>query len=164
VRKKDVDQIGSGEAAQEGVMAEHNARWVLNHLIETCLDGERGFLFATAHVEDASLKSLFLDLATQRARFADELLPHAERLGGGTAGDGSKAGALHRGWMTLKSVVSNDQDRTIIEEAERGEEAAVAAYKDALEGMLPPTVRELVERQYAEIRTSLDCVKACLYV
>jgi hypothetical protein len=33
-------------------MSEHNERWTLNHLIDTCLDGERGERAALAAYED----------------------------------------------------------------------------------------------------------------
>jgi len=54
-------------------------RGVLNHLIDTCRDGERGFRYAANHVENPAIKALFLDIAAQRGRFADDLTPHARR-------------------------------------------------------------------------------------
>jgi hypothetical protein len=33
-------------------------------------------------------------------------------------------------------------------------------YKEALEGMLPPTVREVVESQYAEVQKTGDRLRA----
>ena len=47
--------------------------------------------------------------------------------------------------MTLKDAVGGHEDASIVREAERGERSALAAYEDALEGMLPPTSRELIE-------------------
>jgi len=134
-------------------MAQRTERDVLNHLIDTCKDGERGFRYAANHVSDPALKALFLEIATQREQFATALLPHAQRLGGANEADGSVAGALHRGWMTLKDAVRHE-DVTIIKEAERGEHAAVRAYEEALEGMLPPMVRDTVEQQCAAVRHS----------
>jgi uncharacterized protein (TIGR02284 family) len=48
------------------------------------------------------VKALFLEIANQRDGFVGEILPHAQRLGGTSAPDGSIAGALHRGWMTIR--------------------------------------------------------------
>ena len=39
---------------------------MLNRLIQTCRDGERGFRYAANHVDDARVKALFLEIATQR--------------------------------------------------------------------------------------------------
>jgi uncharacterized protein (TIGR02284 family) len=133
-------------------MAEHTERWTLNHLIQTCRDGERGFRYAANHATSLVVKELFLEIATQRQQFADALLPHAQRLGGETEADGSVVGALHRGWMTVRDTLAPHDDGAMIREAERGERAAMAAYDEALESMLPPESRELVESQRAQIQ------------
>ena len=141
-------------------MAQKTERWVLNHLIETCRDGERGFRHAANHIREAATKALFLEIADQRDRFANELLPHAQRLGGPNESDGTVAGALHRGWMTLRDTLGGHHDETILKEAEHGERAALTAYEDALEGVLAPPTRETIERQSAQIRQSYGRVRS----
>lgn len=133
-------------------MSERSARAVLNHLIESCKDGTRGFEHAAELVTDPALKTLFTDLARTHARIASELVPHAERLGGGAASDGTAAASLHRRWMDVRSRISGHDDRTILAEAHRGETLTIAAFKDSLDGVLPSSVRDVVERQYAELR------------
>lgn len=142
-------------------MAERTERSVLNQLIESCKDGERGFRYAANHVNNATVKALFTEIASQRERFVADLLPHAHRLGGPTESNGTTAAALHRGWMTILDVLTAD-DAAIIREAERGENAAVATYENALEGMLPPTAQDLVERQCALIRHARNRIRAFL--
>ena len=122
-------------------MAERTEPEVLHHLIEICRDGERGFRAAAEYVREPLLKSLFGTLATQREQFAGDLVPHLRRLGGWTDLNGTSAGALHRGWMSLKAHVPGHVDHAIVAEAERGEQAALFAYDEALSGMLPPTAR-----------------------
>lgn len=139
-------------------MAERTEREVLHHLIEICKDGERGFRTAAEHVGAPVLKTLFADLSAQRRQFATELLPHLQRLGGLVDG-GSNAGTLHRGWMVLRGFVPGDHDHAIVTEAERGENAALGAYNDALNGMLPPTVTDLVEEQRDAIRTANERIR-----
>ena len=145
-------------------MTEQTERDVLNRLIQTCRDGELGFRYAANHVRNPDVKALFLELASQRDGFAGEILPHAQRLGGATAPEGSVAGALHRGWMTLKDSMGSHEDAVIIREAERGERIALAAYEEALDGMLPPTTRDVVERQCAQIRHTFNRVHALMAV
>ena len=143
-------------------MADHNERWVLNHLIEMCKDEELTLRYAADHVKDPSVKTLFAELASQRAQFAADLSPHAARLGGGQAADGTTRGALHRGWMALKAALSRSGDRAMIAEAEHSEHLALAAYESALDDMLPPTARDMVEQQRSEIRLAHDRVQAFL--
>lgn len=141
-------------------MAERTERDVLHHLIDLCRDGERGFRAAADHVSDPTLKSLFTDVATQRRRFADELLPHLQRLGGPPDAEGTSAGALHRRWMALKGLVPGRHDHHIVAEAERGEHVALDAYEDALNGPLPPTATEVVESQREAILKAKDRIRS----
>jgi uncharacterized protein (TIGR02284 family) len=133
-------------------MAERTERGVLNRLIETCKDGERGFRYAADHLDNDGLRALFLEAAAQRQRFAEELLPHAQRLGGDTDAGGTFGGTVHRGWMAIKDAFAKYDVKMIVSEAERGETFAASVYHDALDGMLPPTVRDVVEAQYTGIR------------
>ena len=133
-------------------MSQRTERGTLNRLIEICRDGERGFRHAANHVYDPAVKALFLEIATQRERFVDALLPHAHRLGGETETDGTVGGALHRGWMSVKDTLSPHDDVAVVKEAERGERVALAAFQEAVEGLLPPQSRDLIEQQYAEMQ------------
>ena len=133
-------------------MAERTEREVLEHLVEICRDGERGFRAAAQYVNTPQLQELFAEIAEQRQNFVRELEPHLNRLGGSTLSTGTRAGAIHRGWMNVKAHVPGHQDQTIVAEAERGEHAAIAAYDDALHGMLPPTVIGIVEAQLTQMR------------
>jgi uncharacterized protein (TIGR02284 family) len=137
-------------------MTDRTERAVLNHLIETCKDAERGFRHVATHASDPAVKSLFLDIASQRARCAADLLPYAQRLGGANVHDGTAAGALHRTWIDLRSAIFRNDAVAIIHEAERGETFSRGVYEDALDGLLPPTARDLVETQYAELRKTGD--------
>jgi uncharacterized protein (TIGR02284 family) len=141
-------------------MAQRTERTVLNHLIETCRDGERGFLSAAAHVESPKLKALFEEMASQRARIAADLAPHAQRLGGDPATDGTSGAALHRGWIDIKSRLRRHDDNAILVEVERGDAITLHAFQDALEGMLPPDSRTVVERLYAELRQAHAAIAA----
>jgi uncharacterized protein (TIGR02284 family) len=133
-------------------MALKSEREVLNHLIESCRDGDRGFKSAADHLSDPNLKSLFMQLSAERARCAEELMPHARRLGGPAAADGSTAAALHRKWIDLKSALTQDHDHAIVVEAARGDGVTMNAFKNAIAGSLPPDTRDIVERQYEAIQ------------
>jgi uncharacterized protein (TIGR02284 family) len=133
-------------------MSERTERGTLNRLIEICRDGELGFGSAATHVADSDVKALFFEIAAQREHFIRELLPHAHRLGGATETDGTVAGTLHRGWINIRDTLSQHDDSAIIKEAERGERAALAVFQDAIDGLLPPESRELIETQLAAIQ------------
>ena len=133
-------------------MSERTARAVLNDLIETCRDGARGLQNAAALIKDAALESLLLDLAEERSGFAGELEPHAQRLGGDAAAQGTAAAAMHRGWMDLKSVLTSHDDQAVMAEVVRGDAVTLRVFADAVGGMLPPSIRDVIEKQERRIR------------
>lgn len=120
----------------------------LNDLIENCRDGEFGFRSTAEHTGTASLKQIFLARAEDCKAAAQELQNLVVQLGGETAEGGTLAGAAHRGWVAVKGTLAGYDDINMLEEAERGEDTAVARYREALDQDLPDTVRPVVQRQY----------------
>jgi uncharacterized protein (TIGR02284 family) len=131
----------------------------LNDLIETCRDGQNGFQTAAEGVNNSELKQLFYFYSQQRASFVGELQDEVRRLGGDPENSGSVAASLHRGWIDIKSAVTGSDDGSVISECERGEDAAVSNYHDALSKDLPADVRSVVERQFAEVKKAHDRIR-----
>ena len=140
-------------------MAEREVISTLNSLIETCRDGEQGFRHAADNLKDPTVKTLFTEIASERAKFAEELKHEVERLGGRPDEGGSVSGAAHRGWMDVKGSITGHDDKAIISEAERGEDVAVATYREALAEPLPPAVESVVNRQYKHVKEAHDRVR-----
>jgi uncharacterized protein (TIGR02284 family) len=132
----------------------------LNGLIETCKDGANGFRTAADGVEDASLKRLFSSYVEQRTQVAAELERLVTVIGGNPADTGHIAGAVHLGWINLKSAATGRDDGAVISECERGEDFAKERYRKALERSLPVDVRATVERQYMQVQEAHDHVRS----
>ena len=129
-------------------------------MIETLKDGQEGFKQAAEGVNDPQLKALFNDYSHQRSRFATQLQSQAQSLGEPEPETSSTAtGALHRAWINLKSAVTRGDDHAILAECERGEDSAVEAYREAVDSNLSTPVRDIVSRQYAEIKNAHDRIK-----
>src|SRR5205085_11216823 len=133
---------------------------VLDELIETLKDGHEGFRQAADAVSDPKLKSLFRDYSDQRSRFASALQTEARKFGeANPETNSSAAGALHRGWINLKSAITGGDEHAILVECERGEDSAVEEYKKALDDALSPAARELVSLQFPEIKAAHDRIR-----
>ncbi len=133
---------------------------VLNDLIETCKDGINGFQTAADAVSDPRAKTLFTSRAQAIEKASAELSAQVRQLGGDPEKTGSVAGAVHRGWINIKSVVTGKDDGAIVAECERGEDVAVKSYKDALDKNLPSQVRSIVEQQYRGAVANHDAMRA----
>jgi len=131
----------------------------LNGLIETLMDGKNGFESAAGNVKDPTVKSVFNEFSRQRAALATELQAHVKQLGGDAEKSGSASAAVHRGWIDLKKALGGGE-KSILNEAERGEDVAVKAYQKALEEPLSPDVEGVVRRQYSQVKEAHDRVKA----
>ena len=133
---------------------------ILNELIETSKDGEKGFLKSAQDAQSAELKALFSACAKRCAEGAKELQGVVTATGGDAERSGSVAGALHRGWINVREALTSRDDKAILEECERGEDYAKAQYKKALEQDLPANVRPIVQRQYEGVVANHDQVRA----
>jgi uncharacterized protein (TIGR02284 family) len=133
---------------------------VLNDLIETSKDGEKGFTECANDLHTAALKSTMVKRSEECATAAAELQQLVRSLGGKPEKDTSLSGDLHRRWVGLKDLVTGKDDTSILNECERGEDVAKESYKKALEKELPPNVSEVVEKQYQGLLRNHDQVKA----
>jgi uncharacterized protein (TIGR02284 family) len=132
----------------------------LNGLIETCKDGEQGFRTAAEGLSDPQTKSEFQNYSRDRGQMGRELQAEVRRLGGDPDKSGSMSGALHRGWINIKSVVTGKDDGSIIAEAERGEDVAKKVYDEALSAGLSGTTLTIVQQQRARVHATHDRVRA----
>jgi len=132
----------------------------LNRLIETVKDGENGFRTAVDGLTDPNVKSLFQQYSRQRAEMARQLQAEVRRLGSDPEKAGSIAGAAHRGWINIKSIVTGKDDAAIIAEAERGEDSAKRTFDEALGEPLPPQTLALVRELAMKVHDAHDRVRA----
>jgi|SRR5947209_6750476 len=123
----------------------------LSGLIQVCKDGELGYKTAAGHVRNSKLGSVFEEYARERAGFARELEEEIKRLGGAAPSHGSLTGALHRGWMDLKSALTGGEPGGIVAACETGEDAAQAAFERVVNTDISGQSRSLVEKQWHRI-------------
>jgi uncharacterized protein (TIGR02284 family) len=150
-----------GEAQSAGNMSGDTGDVIdaLQDLVECCKDGEYGFRECAEQVKRQDLKSLFLQRADACRQGGEELNQQIRSLGGSTEHSGSAAGALHRGWVSVKAALTTYDDKAVLEECERGEDNALARYRKALKQPLPAQIKQIVERQYQGVQRNHDQIK-----
>ena len=135
---------------------------LVNHLIETCKDGQEGYRSAAADVTDAGLKELLSQYEQQRANFAAELQRTVVALGeSDPCNHSSMTGDLHRAWINVRSAFTNREDRAVLLECERGEDYAVKAYREALAFPdLAEELRPVLTRQATAVEQAHEAIRA----
>jgi uncharacterized protein (TIGR02284 family) len=133
---------------------------VLNDLIETCRDGQQGYATAAKDAKDAELMRVFTHYSAQRGDYVRELQERVRELGGDPDKHGTVSGTLHRGWVNLKTALTTQEPHAVLAECERGEDAAVQNYRDAMQSAeLDMASRSLVQKQAAGVKEAHDRIK-----
>src|SRR5471030_1171445 len=136
---------------------------VLNDLIETSKDGQEGFKTCAEDIKHPELKTLFVQRSADCATAAAELQSTVRSMGGDPETSTSVAGDLHRRWVDVKSLFTGNGEEAVLNEAERGEDHAKKAYREALEKLAKHNLvglTDLVNRQYQGVLRNHDQVKA----
>jgi uncharacterized protein (TIGR02284 family) len=132
---------------------------ILNDLIEVSKDGEEGFRSSAEHVDEPQLKTFFLRRSQEVAASVQELQELVRSLGGEPASSTSLGGDLHRRWIAIKTALTSNDTVAVLNETERGEDVALAAYRKAAEKDLPTHIRFVVVRQLEGAKRNHDQVK-----
>lgn len=134
----------------------------LEGLISILEDGKLGYTNAAEHVENAAIKTDFLEYARERALFIVELQDEINKLGKSTdTSGGGPLGALHRTWIDIKSSFTGGDTEAIINACITGEEAAIEKYKMALEkNELEFNQIAIVSKQLNNIQITLEKIRA----
>jgi uncharacterized protein (TIGR02284 family) len=131
---------------------------LIKDLIQTCKDGETGYLHAAGIATDPQLKAYFSEQSLERARFGQELRAEAERLGDKPEASGSVSAVLHRVWFETKATIGLG-DQSILNSVEQGEDRAKSDYQKALSGQLPSDLRAIIQRQADSVLKAHDYVR-----
>ncbi|AWM32582.1 PA2169 family four-helix-bundle protein [Hymenobacter nivis] len=136
---------------------------LLNELVETLKDGQKGYADAMTDVEDSSLKDTFKHLAVQRAGYITEIEDQMFKLDLHPKTDegSSVTGTVHRAWINLKAALTSKDNHAVLTECERGEDYAKKAYETALKAQdLPSALKTVLEKQSQGIHEAYDKIKS----
>lgn len=130
----------------------------LKDVVEKNEDSIKGFKKAADHAKELGTKSYFEQKALERKRFNKQLRNATPALElGNKEIEGSTKGAIHRSWMDVKALFSGDNDESMLQEAVRGDKAAIAEYNEVMgHVMVPHRVKEILQEQKEVIQNDLE--------
>jgi uncharacterized protein (TIGR02284 family) len=127
----------------------------LNHLIESCRNGELGYAEAARLVQDTRLQTIFEGYSKERAGFVKALQAEVEKLGGTPADSGTVGAVLHRGWMELKAAATLGSGTAILAACETGEDSAWTQFEHVSDSGISGESRALVDKQWEKIKEAI---------
>ena len=132
----------------------------LNELLEKNYDAEKGYLNAAENVQSNRLQDFFRERSAERSQFAKELRTEILSYGQIPEDSGSIKAAMHRNWMSLKSLLSSNNEEAIIEETLKGENASLEEYEKILEfEEFAPSTQAILENHKQTIQAAINSLK-----
>ncbi|MGH6987961.1 MAG: ferritin-like domain-containing protein [Caulobacteraceae bacterium] len=143
-------------------MIEHeHAVDVLNGLIETTLDSAHGYKEAADHLDRVEIRRTFAERSDERFALSRRLQEEVRRLGGTPKDDGTMVGKAHNAWAGVKKALTGGEEKSVIDEVERGEDVIKGKFeKAANKGDLPAEAHLMIEDAYRTIQADHDQVSA----
>jgi uncharacterized protein (TIGR02284 family) len=132
----------------------------LQNLLRVSIDSYKGWEAAAEQTKDPSLQTFFRQMSDVRRHNAAELRQLVAAAGEKPAESGSISGQLHRWWIDAKQALTRGDTKSILNEAERGEDSIRDTYQKQLPEIRDQRAYEVVERQFQGISASHDRVKA----
>lgn len=130
---------------------------ILNSLIATTIDSADGYAEAAKDSDSGRFASIFTERAAERRSVMSMLQAEVVRLGGEPEDDGTMLAGAHRMFVNLKSVVTGQDDKAIVNEVERGEDHIKAKFEDAMaDSKLSPTVLAVIRECYTSVKSGHD--------
>lgn len=139
-----------------------SARNALVYLYKIVEAGERGYAVIASNVSSRALKILYKSHAQQRLQFKEEIFAEIQRLGGHTRPGSNFLGMVHRGRIDIfagLTIGEENIEKVVLKEVLLGEKVAVKAYEKTLKKDLPTETREMLERQFDEVRNVVEQVR-----
>ena len=139
-------------------MTEHSGTIsTLNSLIATTIDSINGYEDSAQNVDNERFREIFRQRANERQDVVQQLRAEVRRLGGNPEDDGSFLGKAHQRFEDLKAAITGRDEKSIINEVERGEDYLKEKFETALNSdTLSGEARSVVERCYQSVRSGHD--------
>lgn len=136
----------------------------LNDLVKINNDRIQGYEKAIEDNKDPQLDDLFRHYVIQSQKFRSQLAEHIVRIDGLAVTDATSTDVgskIHRAWIDIKSAITGKDRDTVLSSVEFGENAAVEAYKNAIEkDHIPAYIKEDLTKQLGELNEAYEKMKA----
>jgi uncharacterized protein (TIGR02284 family) len=129
----------------------------LNTLIATTIDSINGYEDSAQNIDNERFREIFRRRANERQQVVESLRAEVRRLGGNPEDDGTFLGKAHQRFEDLKAAITGRDEKSIVNEVERGEDYIKGKFEAALkDDTLSGDTRAVVERCFQSVRSGHD--------
>lgn len=129
----------------------------LNNLIETTLDSADGYAEAAKDARSEPLVSLFRERADERRQVASTLQQRVRMLGGDPADNGTMAASAHRMFVNLRTSLTSNDNKAVVDEVERGEDHLKSKFEHAMNDKdISADTEAVIADMYTSVRNGHD--------
>jgi len=133
---------------------------ILNGLIHVCHGGQAGYMQAAEGITSSAYKTMFVEYAHQRSRFASQIANLVTKYGGDPDDDGHTMSLFPKGWKNIQQVIMGGDYGAIFTECEKSEDVTRDTYEKVIEKELPDDVSRVVGQQYTQIVEAHDRIRS----
>lgn len=121
----------------------------INKLIQATRDSAAFYQYASTHVDNPQLKTLFVDMAQSKNGLAGSMSKEVRSEGSTPADSGTTGGALRQLYGTIKPMIaSNTGDYGYVKELEESQDRLLNAFHDVITDDNAPQAVKLVLQSY----------------
>lgn len=133
---------------QERNMTHKEIYVLIKALIKTSTEVEGVFRCAAQTVHSSELAVIITCIGDNCQQRASELQNHLVQWGGHTTSGIDRWDAVHRAWLSVRSMFCLNVDLEMMRDCKYREDQAIAQYRRALDQPLPGPLHVLLKRQY----------------
>ena len=120
------------------------------------VDSVTGYEDSGQNIDNEHLRQIFRERADERQQVVQQLREEVRRLGGDPEEGGSFIGKTHQRIEDLKAAITGRDEKSIINEVERGEDYLKGKWEAVLDkGDLTGESRAIVERGFQSVRSGM---------
>ncbi|MDG3582293.1 ferritin-like domain-containing protein [Galbibacter pacificus] len=133
----------------------------LNEILVKNIDAQNGFQRAIDHTDNKALIHYFRNLSRERKEFISELQDELVLYGEKFKFSGTISEDIHMGWIDFKSLFTKFKEEAMLEEAIRGEKAALEEYNEALKSdIFPASTATILRSQRDRIQAGINKIRS----
>jgi len=124
-------------------------------------DRFEGYKTAAEQITEGDLKTVFTRLSEQSKNFAEELKNFAEKAGSPEKDETTFGGKVNKVWLEIKSALTGNDRKVILNSCERGEDSILSSYDDVIndtDGVSAESM-QVIKKQRTELQKAHDEIK-----